>query len=109
MTSDIESAAQQAAVFMAGKRKADETAFMLAQVLAMMGVRVGDRRSWPQLAGRASLSGEPSVYLGAVPMDTAKQLLGALIYAESAKRFRWRVAPVVGDEVSGPARRGESP
>ncbi|KAB7849229.1 hypothetical protein [Streptomyces mobaraensis] len=108
MTSDIESAAQQAAVFMAGKRKADETAFMLAQ-LAMMGVRVGDRRSWPQLAGRASLSGEPSVYLGAVPMDTAKQLIGALIYAESAKRFRWRVAPAVGDEVSGSARRGESP
>ncbi|MBZ4318991.1 hypothetical protein [Streptomyces huiliensis] len=101
MTSDIDAAAQQAAAFMAGKKKADETAFMLAQVLAMMDVRVGDRRSWPQLAGRASLSGEPSVYLGTVPMETVKKLIEALIYAESAKRYRWSFAPVA-DEVSAP-------
>ncbi|MGI5337764.1 hypothetical protein ACQEVS_10350 [Streptomyces sp. CA-181903] len=105
MTSDIESAAQQAATFLAGKKKADEAAFALAQVLAMMGVKVGDRRSWPQLAGRASLSGEPSVYLGTVPMATAKKLVEALIHAESARRFRWSLTPPVGDDASVSAVR----
>ncbi|MGK5641209.1 hypothetical protein ACSNOK_23270 [Streptomyces sp. URMC 126] len=108
MTSDIDAAAQQAAAFLAGKKKADDTAFMLAQVLAMMGVKVGDRRSWPQLAGRASLSGEPSVYLGTVPMATAKTLIDALIYAETAKRFRWSVR-TPADEEAGTARQDGSP
>ncbi|MBH1933190.1 hypothetical protein I5Q34_02620 [Streptomyces sp. AV19] len=86
MTTDIEAAAQQADAFLAGKRKADDVAFMLGRVLAEMGVRVGDRDSWPQLTGRAALSGEPYVYLGTVPMTTARKLTDALIYAESVKR-----------------------
>ncbi|WP_116213873.1 hypothetical protein [Streptomyces olivoreticuli] len=86
MTTDIEAAAQQADAFLAGKKKADDTAFMLGRVLAEMGVRVGDRDSWAQLTGRASLSGEPYVYLGTVPLATARKLINALIHAESARR-----------------------
>ncbi|MFC5148077.1 hypothetical protein [Streptomyces aureoversilis] len=86
MTTDIGAAAQQADAFLAGKKKADDTAFMLGRVLAEMGIRVGDRDSWPQLMGRASLSGEPSVFLGTVPLPTVRKLINALIYAESAQR-----------------------
>ncbi|MFC5724013.1 hypothetical protein ACFP1Z_27985 [Streptomyces gamaensis] len=86
MTTDTEKTAQQADAFLAGKKKADDAAFMLGRVLAEMDIRVGDRDSWPQLMGRASLSGEPSVYLGTVPMATVRKLVDALIYAESAKR-----------------------
>lgn len=86
MTTDIEAAAQQADAFLAGKKKADDMAFMLGRVLAEMGVRIGERDSWPQLTGRASLSGEPHVYLGTVPLATARTLIDALIYAESVKR-----------------------
>ncbi|KNB54346.1 hypothetical protein [Streptomyces caatingaensis] len=39
-----------------------------------------------QMTGRASLSGEPSLYLGTVPLPTARKLIDALVYAESAKR-----------------------
>ncbi|MBH1936044.1 hypothetical protein I5Q34_17505 [Streptomyces sp. AV19] len=86
MTTDIEAAAQQADAFLAGKKKADDTAFMLGRVLAELGIRVGDRDSWPQLTGRASLGGEPYVYLGTVPLATAYRLINALIYAESVRR-----------------------
>ncbi|MBH1938784.1 hypothetical protein I5Q34_31760 [Streptomyces sp. AV19] len=86
MTTDIEAAAQQADAFLAGKKRADDTAFMLGRVLKEMGIRVGDRDSWPQLTGRASLSGEPYVYLGTVPLMTARKLIDALVYAESVKR-----------------------
>ncbi|MEU3350499.1 hypothetical protein [Streptomyces sp. NPDC037389] len=88
MTTDTEAAAQQADVFMVGKKKADDAAFMLGQVLKMMGITVGDRDSWPQLMGRASLSGEPSVYLGTVPLTTVQKLANALVHAESARRDR---------------------
>lgn len=88
MTTDTEAAAQQAEAFLAGKRKADDTAFMLGRVLAEMGIEVGGQDSWPQLLGRASLAGEPSLYLGTVPLPTARKLIDALIYAESAKRSR---------------------
>lgn len=86
MTTDTEAAAQQADVFMAGKKKADDVAFMLGRVLAEMGIKVGDRDSWPQLLGRASLSGEPSLFLGTVPLPTAHKLIDALIHAESVRR-----------------------
>ncbi|GAA3060272.1 hypothetical protein FHS39_003897 [Streptomyces olivoverticillatus] len=86
MTTDIEAAAQQADAFLAGKKKADDMAFMLGRALAEMGIRVGDRDSWPQLMGRASLSGEPHVYLGTVPLTRALKLVDALIHAESVKR-----------------------
>ncbi|WP_344117430.1 hypothetical protein [Streptomyces blastmyceticus] len=86
MTTDTEAAAQQADVFMEGKKKADDVAFMLGQVLKLMGIDVGDPDSWPQLMGRASLSGEPSVFLGSVPLPTAKKIANALVYAESARR-----------------------
>ncbi len=88
MTTDIEAAAQQADAFLAGKKKADDMAFMLGRVLAEMGIRVGDTDSWPLLKGRASLSGEPSVFLGTVPLPTAKKLIDALICAESEKRYQ---------------------
>ncbi|MBH1933474.1 hypothetical protein I5Q34_04085 [Streptomyces sp. AV19] len=86
MTPDTEAAAQQADAFMAGKRRADDIAFMLGQVLRTMGITVGDRESWPQLTGRASLAGTPYVYLGTVPLPTAQKLANALVYAESARR-----------------------
>lgn len=86
MTPEAEAAAQQADAFMAGKRKADDAAFMLGQVLKAMGITVGDRDSWPQLTGRASLSGEPYVYLGTVPLSTARTLANTLVYAESVRR-----------------------
>ncbi|MCC3779424.1 hypothetical protein [Streptomyces sp. UNOB3_S3] len=86
MTTDTEAAAQQADDFMKGKKKADDAAFMLGQVLKMMGITVGDPDSWPRLMGRASLSGEPSVYLGAVPLPTVQKLSNALVYGESARR-----------------------
>lgn len=86
MTTDTEAAAQQADIFMTGKKKADDVAFMLGRVLAEMGIKVGDRDSWPQLLGRASLSGEPSLFLGTVPLPTARRLIDALIHAESVKR-----------------------
>ncbi|MDG4534431.1 hypothetical protein [Streptomyces sp. AV19] len=88
MPPETEAAAQQADAFMAGKRKADDTAFMLGQVLKAMGITVGDRDSWPQLTGRASLGGEPYVYLGTVPLATARTLANALVFAESARRAR---------------------
>ncbi|MGA5129286.1 hypothetical protein ACPCTO_05700 [Streptomyces olivoreticuli] len=88
MTTDIEAAARQADAFLEGKRKSDDVAFMLRRVLAEMGIRVGDRDSWLQLTGRASLAGEPYVYLGTVPLATARKLIDALIYAESMKRSR---------------------
>ncbi|WP_157868577.1 hypothetical protein [Streptomyces caatingaensis] len=88
MTTDIEAVAQPSDAFAAGKKRADDTAFMLDRVLTEMGIRVGDRDSWPQLQGRASLSGEPYVYLGTVPMATVRKLIDALIYAHSAKRAR---------------------
>ncbi|GHF14388.1 MULTISPECIES: hypothetical protein [Streptomyces] len=86
MTPETESAARQADAFMTGKRRADDVAFMLGRVLAHMGIRVGDPDSWPQLAGRASLSGEPYVYLGTVPLATARKVIDALLYAQAAKR-----------------------
>ncbi|WP_344020439.1 hypothetical protein [Streptomyces luteireticuli] len=86
MTPDTEAAAQQADAFMAGKRKADDVAFILGQVLKAMGITVGDRDSWPQLRGRASLAGEPYVYLGTVPLPTAQKLANALVHAESVRR-----------------------
>ncbi|GAA2925329.1 hypothetical protein GCM10020221_21640 [Streptomyces thioluteus] len=79
-------AAQQVDAFPAGKKRADDMAFMLGRVLKEMGIRPGDRDSWPRLTGRASLSGEPYVYLGTVPMATARKLVDALVYAESVKR-----------------------
>ncbi|WP_157868462.1 hypothetical protein [Streptomyces caatingaensis] len=48
MTTETEAVAQQADAFMAGKRKADDTAFMLTRVLAEMGINVGERDSWPR-------------------------------------------------------------
>ncbi|WP_344960644.1 hypothetical protein [Streptomyces thioluteus] len=78
MTTDTEAAAKQADLFMEGKKKADEAAFALGQVLKSMGIKVGDRDSWPQLTGRASLGGEPFVYLGTVPLRTAQKLTTAL-------------------------------
>ncbi|MEV5505008.1 hypothetical protein [Streptomyces orinoci] len=86
MTTETDTAAQQADAFMAGKKKADDTAFMLGRVLAEMGIKVGDVDSWPLLTGRASLSGEPSVYLGTVPLPTARKLINALVFAESRRR-----------------------
>ncbi|MFC5719067.1 hypothetical protein ACFP1Z_02570 [Streptomyces gamaensis] len=86
MTTDTEAAAQQADAFMEGKKKADDAAFMLGQALTLMGITVGDRDSWPRLTGRASLSGEPSVFLGTVPLPTVRKLANALVYAESARR-----------------------
>ncbi|PNE35483.1 hypothetical protein AF335_03920 [Streptomyces eurocidicus] len=86
MTTDTEAAVREADAFMAGKRKSDDAAFMLRRVLAEMGIRVGDRDSWPQITGRASLSGEPYVHLGSIPLATARKLIDALIYAESARR-----------------------
>lgn len=86
MATDTEAAAQQAAVFMAGKKKADDTAFIFGRVLAEMGIQVGDPDSWPQLVGRASLSGEPSLFLGTVPLLTAHKIIDALIHAESVRR-----------------------
>jgi hypothetical protein len=86
MATDTEAAAQQADAFMAGKKKADDTAFMFGRVLAEMGIKVGDPDSWPQLMGRSSLSGEPSLFLGTVPLPTARKLINALIYAESVQR-----------------------
>ncbi|GAA0389167.1 hypothetical protein [Streptomyces luteireticuli] len=88
MTTDIEAAAQQADAFLAGKKKADDMAFTLGRVLAEMGIRVGDTDSWPLLKGRASLSGEPSVFLGTVPLATVRKLIDALISAESSRRSR---------------------
>ncbi|WP_344960999.1 hypothetical protein [Streptomyces thioluteus] len=88
MTTDTEAVAQPSDAFVAGKKRADDMAFMLDRVLAEMGIRVGDRDSWPQLQGRASLSGEPYVYLGTVPLATARKLVDALIYAHSEKRTR---------------------
>ncbi|MFI9718375.1 hypothetical protein ACIHFE_01790 [Streptomyces sp. NPDC052396] len=86
MTSDTESAVHQADAFLTGKRKSDDAAFMLERVLAEMGIRVGDSDSWPQLTGRASLSGEPSVFLGTVPLPTVRKLIDALVYAQSRQR-----------------------
>ncbi|MFI1972908.1 hypothetical protein [Streptomyces cinnamoneus] len=86
MTTDIGAAAQQADAFLEGKKKADDVAFMLGQVLKTMGIKVGDPDSWPQLTGRASLSGEPSVFLGSVPLPTAKKIANTLVYAESVRR-----------------------
>ncbi|MCC3768402.1 hypothetical protein [Streptomyces sp. UNOC14_S4] len=86
MATDTEAAAQQADAFLTGKKKADDTAFMFGRVLAEMGIKVGDPDSWPRLLGRASFSGEPSLFLGTVPLPTARKLINALIYAESAQR-----------------------
>ncbi|MFE5867303.1 hypothetical protein ACFQ6V_01485 [Streptomyces roseifaciens] len=86
MTTHTETAAQQADVFLAGKKKADDMAFILGRVLAEMGFTVGDQDSWPRLTGRASLSGEPSLYLGSVPLPTVRKLIDALLCAESVKR-----------------------
>lgn len=88
MTTNTEAAAQAADVFMAGKRKSDDAAFMLTRVLAEMDIKVGDPDVWPRLTGRASLSGEPHVYLGTVPLHTARKLIDALLRAEAARRDR---------------------
>ncbi|RLU94784.1 hypothetical protein CTZ27_18965 [Streptomyces griseocarneus] len=86
MTTETEAAVREADAFMEGKRKSDDAAFMLTRVLAEMGITVGDRDSWLQLTGRASLSGEPYVYLGTIPLTTCRKLIDALLYAESEKR-----------------------
>ncbi|MGK5640455.1 hypothetical protein ACSNOK_19385 [Streptomyces sp. URMC 126] len=88
MTSKTEPVPASADAYMAGRKKADDTAFMLERVLADMGITVGDRASWPDLLGRASMSGEPYVYLGTVPAATARKLIDALVYARSEQRGR---------------------
>ncbi|MBC2879185.1 MULTISPECIES: hypothetical protein [Streptomyces] len=78
--------------YMAARKKADDTVLMLERVLADMGITVGDRDAWPDLLGRASMSGEPYVYLGTVPAATARRLVDALVYAHSERRVRGRGA-----------------
>ncbi|MBB5117680.1 hypothetical protein AF335_03955 [Streptomyces eurocidicus] len=86
MTTDTKAPTQAPDAFTAGKRKADDAAFMLTRVLAEMDIRVGDPDAWPRLTGRASLSGEPYVHLGTVPLSTARKLIDALLRAESTRR-----------------------
>ncbi|MFI9718226.1 hypothetical protein ACIHFE_01005 [Streptomyces sp. NPDC052396] len=93
MTTETDTAAQAAAAatLIAGKRKSDDVAFMLERVLTEMGITVGDPGSWPQLTGRASVSGEPAVFLGTVPLPTIRKLIDTLIYARSEQHKRdWR-------------------
>ncbi|MGI5338314.1 hypothetical protein ACQEVS_13390 [Streptomyces sp. CA-181903] len=88
MTPETECTAKAAAVFLAGKKKSDDVAFMLERALAALGITVGDQDAWPRLTGRASLSGEPYVYLGTVPVATALKLVDTLVYAHSERRRR---------------------
>ncbi|MEV5505138.1 hypothetical protein [Streptomyces orinoci] len=88
MTPESTATAQAAATLLAGKRKADDAAFMLERALAELGIRVGDPDSWPQLTGRASLSGEPAVFLGTVPLPTIRKLIDTLVHARSEQHKR---------------------
>ncbi|SFB97269.1 hypothetical protein [Streptomyces aidingensis] len=81
MTTESEAAARQAEVFLAGKRTADNTAGLLREALRELGIRAGEPEGWPQVEGRAAVDGTPSVYLGSVPLPTARKLCDALITA----------------------------
>ncbi|MEC4018379.1 hypothetical protein [Streptomyces sp. H27-D2] len=86
MTSDTARAAQEADAFLTGKRKSDDAAAMLSNVLRTIGIRVGDEDSWPWMDGRASWSGEPSVFLGTVPLQTVNKLIDVLIRGQLLER-----------------------
>jgi hypothetical protein len=68
------------------KRRADEGAKLLRDVLADMGVVVGQRDQWPDIKGRATFNGAAHVYLGTVPLPTIEKLTDVLIRTQLAQR-----------------------
>lgn len=68
--------------YLVAKRRADETAKLLREVLGRMGVTVGVRDEWPDIKGRATFNGDAYVYLGTVPSASVTKLTDALLRAQ---------------------------
>ncbi|MGW8376854.1 hypothetical protein [Streptomyces sp. ODS28] len=79
--------AERAAAHLAGRRKAQVAVDLLVSVLKEAGLEAGGEQ-WPGLQARASLAGEPAVYLGTVPLATAERLADVLIAGGLAERRR---------------------
>ncbi|WP_405729292.1 hypothetical protein OG607_28170 [Streptomyces sp. NBC_01537] len=64
--------------YILARRRADDAAKLLCDVLVGLGIEVGVPEQWPDVKGRATFEGDALVYLGTVPVATIEKLTDAL-------------------------------